>query len=87
MRWRFGATEGELIGGGNGKGSALNQLNNPVGITIDGDSILIADSANNRVMRWRFGATEGELVAGGNGLGSALNQLYCPHGIAIDGDS
>ena len=62
MKWRFGATEGELFAGGNGEGSALNQLNMPSGITVDGDSILIADIGNNRVMRWRFGATEGSIV-------------------------
>jgi len=58
-----------------GKGSALNQLNGPAGILLNGDSILVADFENHRIMRWRFGATEGELVAGGNGVGDALNQL------------
>ena len=44
MRWRFGATEGELVFGGNGLGSALNQLNRPYGIAVDGDSIFISDA-------------------------------------------
>ena len=67
MKWRFGATEGELVVGGNGRGSALNQLNQPFGMAVDGDSIFVSDTFNNRIMRWRFGAKNGELVAGGNG--------------------
>ena len=50
MRWRFGATEGELIAGGNGHGDALNQLYFPTDIAVDSDTLLIADTGNNRVM-------------------------------------
>ena len=87
MRWRFGATEGELVAGGNGWGSAMNQLHCPSDITVDGESLLIVDTLNHRIMRWRFGATVGEIIFGGNGQGNALNQLTNPMGIAVDGDS
>jgi len=87
MKWRFGATEGELFAGGNGQGSALNQLNMPSGITVDGDSLLISDTINHRVVRWRFGSTEGEIVFGGNGQGSTLKHMIFPTGITLDGDS
>ena len=80
IRWRFGATKGDLVAGGYGKGDSLNQLNTPFGITVDSESILVVDSGNDRIMRWRLGATKDEVVVGGNGKGSALNQLNKPNG-------
>jgi sugar lactone lactonase YvrE len=68
-------------------GSGLHQLSEPIGIAVDGEgAMLVADSANNRVMRWVPGATQGEIVAGGHGGGSGLHQLSKPIGIAVNGE-
>jgi cold shock CspA family protein len=79
-----------VVAGGNGAGSDIAQLDQPVGICLhptDG-SIFIADRKNHRVVRYPSPFTNGSVspaaptgpvvVAGGNGFGSALNQLACP---------
>ncbi len=80
------ATYGVTVAGGNGFGSAADQLNSPYGVAVDGSgNVYVADQNNNRVQLWAPGATEGVTVAGGNGLGSAANQLRFPRGVAVDG--
>lgn len=75
-----------IVAGGNGGGSAMNQLNLPYGVAVDGPgNVYVADSGNNRVQKWAPGATTGTTVAGGNGAGSVANQLHNPTGLAIDG--
>ena len=84
-KWVPGASEGQVVAGGNGVGPAANQLNRPTDFFVDASgNIYIADAANNRVQKWTPGATEGITVAGGNGNGSAANQLYHPKGITLD---
>ena len=86
MKWAPGATAGVIVAGGNGEGSAANQLDNPRGnLYIDnaGD-IYINDTYNNRIQMWAHNATVGVTVAGGNNQGSALNQLNHPHGFFVD---
>lgn len=81
----FGAT-GTTIAGGNGSGSAANQLDFPVGIFLDPNgNLYIADINNNRVQKWASGATTGVTVAGGNGAGSGANQLQFPAAVFVDG--
>ncbi|MDI9359067.1 MAG: NHL repeat-containing protein [Phycisphaerales bacterium] len=71
-----------IIAGGNGAGSALNQLNLPGGIYIDGkNNLYIADSGNNRVVYWAAGATSGTVIYGGNGTGSELNKTNGPYAL------
>ena len=73
------------VAGGNGRGSALNQLHSADGIFVDSSkNIFIADTQNHRIVKWEPGASEGVVVAGGNGKGDALNQLYEPKDIFID---
>jgi sugar lactone lactonase YvrE/antitoxin component YwqK of YwqJK toxin-antitoxin module len=84
-KWVIGATEGTTVAGGNGYGSAADQLYLPNNIIIDNSgNLYIADSNNNRIQKWAPGATEGTTVAGGNGEGSSADQLNYPKGIAID---
>ena len=86
QKWTPGATTGIIVAGGNGAGSAANQLNNPRGnLFIDNSgNIYINDTYNSRIQMWAPGATTGVTVAGGNGAGSAMNQLYNPHGFFVD---
>lgn len=77
--------DGITVAGGNGAGSAANQLYQPVGIAKDkAGNIYIADFSNNRVQKWVPGATTGITVAGGNGYGSAANQLAHPYDVKVD---
>ena len=71
------------MAGGNGNGSADNQLgsssNSALGVALDASrNIYIADEKNHRVQKWAPGATTGITVAGGNGSGAAANQLSDP---------
>jgi sugar lactone lactonase YvrE len=43
----------QLVAGGNGQGSCLNQLSNAVRLFVDPDhSVFVADSHKSRVMKW-----------------------------------
>ena len=74
------------VAGGNGITASLLDLNSPYGLDIDdrNQSIVIADTLNNRIVEWKNGATTGELIAGGQGFGNRLDQLYFPPDVLID---
>ena len=75
----------KLMGGGNGEGSAANQLNFPNGIYMDASgNVYVSDAGNYRVQKFAPGSTVGITVAGGNGGGSAANQLGFTRGIYVD---
>jgi sugar lactone lactonase YvrE len=83
-----GSGIGVTVAGGNGQGSAANQLSNPAGICLsrlDG-SLYIADDSNNRIQKWVQNATSGTTIAGSpNGIsGSTPYLLNSPFGVAID---
>jgi gliding motility-associated-like protein len=73
------ATNGITIAGGNGAGTAANQLDEPTGIYVDAAGYLyVADGENCRIQKFPPGstsATAGITIAGGNGFGLALNQM------------
>ncbi len=76
---------GVTVAGGNGAGSAANQLNNPSDVFVDfSGNIYVADAKNDRIQKWAPGATIGTTVAGGNGRGYGSNQLNNPQGIFLD---
>ncbi|CAF2068577.1 unnamed protein product [Rotaria magnacalcarata] len=84
-RYQLGKRIGTLVAGVNGKGAALNQLNGPTYLFVDGhQNVYVSDNNNNRVMKWYKGAKEGIVVAGGQGQGNALTQLYGPQGLFVD---
>ena len=75
IKFASGASKGVVVAGGNGQGSALNQIS-PGGVQVDSSgAVYVSDSQNYRVMKWTPDATEGIVVAGGNGSGSNLNQI------------
>src|SRR5450631_2049851 len=79
-----GSTSGVTVAGGNGPGSAANQLY-PGGLFVDSNrNIYVVDVDNARTQKWMSGATSGITVAGGNGTGSAANQLNFPIGLQVD---
>jgi sugar lactone lactonase YvrE len=74
-----------IVAGGNGQGSALNQLNVPYGIYVDvSKNVFVADYNNHRIVKWAQGATSGVIVAGNGTQGSGLNQLSGPTDVVID---
>jgi len=77
IKWKEGATSGEVVAGGNGQGDRNDQLNRPVNIIIDKetDSLIICDYGNKRVVRWpRQNGTEGETI---------ISNINC-WGLALD---
>lgn len=73
------------VAGGNGAGSAANQLSSPDRLFVDAyGNMYIPDLNNYRVQKWAAGATSGVTVAGGNGSGYAPNQLSRPTGVTVD---
>ena len=82
-------TSGVTVAGGNGPGTAANQLTGPQGLFIDaaGD-LYVCDEPNSRVLEFPPGSTSatlGVVVAGGNGAGSNPNQFNYPHSVWVDG--
>jgi sugar lactone lactonase YvrE len=85
QKWAPGAVTGITVAGGNGAGSAANQLNRPKDVFVDaGGNLYIADENNQRIQKWAPGATSGITVAGGNGAGSAAQQFNSPEGVYVD---
>lgn len=66
IQYKRGDTNGQVVAGGNGNGSRLDQLNNPTDVLIDEqtNSLIIADKGNRRVVQWsrRSGTKQGELL-------------------------
>eukprot|EP01012_Entosiphon_sulcatum_P001501 TRINITY_DN10287_c0_g1_i1.p3 TRINITY_DN10287_c0_g1~~TRINITY_DN10287_c0_g1_i1.p3 ORF type:complete len:119 (+),score=13.41 TRINITY_DN10287_c0_g1_i1:3-359(+) len=86
---RFNATgpagqSGTVVAGGNGQGSAMDQLNAPVSVWVTpSGAMLVADADNHRVLLLRRGSAQGIVLFGGNGAGSAMNQLSAPHDVLV----
>ncbi|CAF4557187.1 unnamed protein product [Rotaria socialis] len=78
--------DGITVAGGNGKGSATNQLSSPWGLFFDDDqTVVIADHGNQRIIQWKKDdTTNGQVVAGGKGKGNELNQLKWPTDVLIN---
>ncbi|CAF4416020.1 unnamed protein product, partial [Adineta steineri] len=53
MRWREGDTRGSIVVGGNGEGSASNQLNVPTRLAFDNEeNLYVVDQNNRRVQKF-----------------------------------
>ncbi|CAF3742595.1 unnamed protein product [Rotaria sp. Silwood1] len=65
VEWKYGATNGKVAAGGNGSGNGAHQLHWPRDVIVDkeGDSLIISDGGNQRVVRWsRRNDTRGETI-------------------------
>lgn len=86
-KWAPNATQGVVVAGGNGQGSAANQLNYPSGLFVDNSgNVYVSEYGNSRVQYWPVNAVVGTTVAGGTGTGSALNQTSQPTGVIKSGN-
>jgi sugar lactone lactonase YvrE len=79
VEWESNATNGRIVGGGNGEGVAMNQLYRPHNLIIDkeNNSFIIFDYGNGRIMRWsRQNNTENRqiIISDINGLGLAMDK-------------
>ena len=74
---------------GNGHGNASNQLNWLCGLYIDDNnqSIVIADSKNNRMVERKMGEKNRKVIASGREQGNRLDQLNWPTDVLIDKES
>lgn len=77
----------ELSAGGNSRGKAQQQLDQPFAVWRDSATgqYYVSDTMNHRVQRWSPGVWEVETVAGGAGPGRGLHQLKYPKGIFMNG--
>ncbi|CAF4263411.1 unnamed protein product, partial [Adineta steineri] len=64
VKWEFGADKGEIVAGGNEKGSGMNQLNYPVDVVLDREKkyLIICDQQNIRVMQWSLQNSQDRLI-------------------------
>ncbi len=65
LEWKFGATNGQVVAGGNKQGHQNHQLNFPTDLIIDkqNQTLIICDRENRRVVQWpRRGGTTGEVI-------------------------
>lgn len=78
----MGDTNGQVVAGGNGQGSELNQLYWPRNVLVDNesDSLIICDQGNQRIVRWsrRRGTNKGEILLGNiSSFGLAMDDQRC----------
>ena len=67
-KWNLGSMVGQIVAGGNGKGSRNDQLNWSHGIVVDRgrDSLFISDRGNNRIVQWSLqSARSGKTIISG----------------------
>ncbi|CAF0923490.1 unnamed protein product [Adineta steineri] len=65
VKWKYGATSGQIVAGGNRRGSRTNQLYNPSYMLVDrkDDSLIICDHGNRRIVRWsRHNSKNGQVL-------------------------
>jgi len=65
VEWKYGAKSGQVVAGGNGGGTRMDQLYRPAYVTVDqiNDCLIISDYGNRRVVRWsRQNNTNQEII-------------------------
>ena len=65
IEWKWNATSGQVVAGGNKEGNEDHQLSYPLDVIVDKerDNLIICDNGNRRVVRWpRRNGTSGETI-------------------------
>ena len=65
LEWKWNATSGQVVAGGNEQGNEDHQLSDPRDVIVDKerDNLIICDRGNRRVVRWpRRNGTSGETI-------------------------
>ena len=65
IEWKWNATSGQVVAGGNKEGNQDHQLSYPTDVIVDKerDNLIICDYGNRRVVRWsRRNGTSGETI-------------------------
>ena len=65
LEWKWNATSGQVVAGGNEEGNEDHQLSRPLDVIVDKerDNLIICDYGNRRVVRWpRRNGTSGETI-------------------------
>lgn len=85
---RFRGSNFQVLAGGQGAGSGLNQLDGPLGLWYSGGYVYVADTNNHRIVRWstHLGTLAGQVVFGEGVAGRTLTQLNFPVGVYADGN-
>ncbi len=80
---------GVTVAGGNGKGAAANQLDDPTDVVVDNSgAIYISDVNNHRIQKWAPGASEGVTIVGGYDSPAKDSYILGAHnGIFLDASS
>ncbi|CAF4241508.1 unnamed protein product [Rotaria sp. Silwood2] len=78
IQWKIGDTNGQVVAGGNGYGTGLNQVELPKHVLIDKktNSLIILEGTFGQIVRWsrRSGAKQGEvLIDKAQGFGLAMD--------------
>jgi hypothetical protein len=77
IRFKWDEQTGEVVAGGNGNGSELNQLHFPFNVEVDYEgNVYIADPYNSRIVKWEPNANEGIVVSEICGYDIAMDEKY-----------
>ncbi|CAF1321096.1 unnamed protein product [Rotaria sordida] len=71
----------------NNSSTDTSRLNTPRDVFLDTvNTLVVADTTNNRIQRWTIGAIQGATVAGqaDGGVGTDATQLSGPEGVVVD---
>lgn len=69
-----------------GTGREVGQFVRPQALTVDGNTLLIADSGNHRLQRYDLSSDEPNWIDSWGQQGAQSGQFYYPYGIAITKD-
>lgn len=62
-KYNLSTLQGEIVAGGNGKGSKDNQLNIPSGIFVDDEeNVYVVDNGNYRIQKWAKNSKSGKTI-------------------------
>ena len=77
IRFKWNEQTGEVVAGGNGRGSELNQLHYPFNVEVDNEgNVYVADPYNSRIVKWGPNTNEGIVVSEICGYDIAMDDNY-----------